>query len=364
MKVAIVGLRLTVGPRLIVDSIAPVFHDLGHEVVFFGQRDYSPPLSIPTIRVSEGATYLGMIRDIFRPGTYREVADALVAERPDLCYFVSVHPANGPLAWTLHRALSFDSRRSPPIAMHLHDPLPHPGMMRLAIFASQQIQVRPADRIVVYGASLARQVHRYYRVPESRIVAIRHGASRPPRAARPAEPPDYRWFSFLGRIEPYKGLEVFLAAAQRLRRANPACQFYIGGAGNLKPYRDTIRAVGGITIENRELTNDETDAVMQASWAVVLPYTSATQSGVIPVAYWNACPVITTRVGALEEVVLPGETGFIVEGGDAAGLSERMAVVSGDHALRRRLGNGAFSFYDRWLRWERIGAELLSRLAG
>jgi glycosyltransferase involved in cell wall biosynthesis len=99
---------------------------------------------------------------------------------------------------------------------------------------------------------------------------------------------------------------------------------------------------------------------MQASWAVVLPYSSATQSGVIPVAYWNACPVIVTRVGALEETVRDGETGFMVERGDVPAVADRMLQLSGDRALRWRLGGGAFSFYDRWLRWERIAHDLVT----
>ena len=102
---------------------------------------------------------------------------------------------------------------------------------------------------------------------------------------------------------------------------------------------------------------------MRSSWAVVLPYNSATQSGVIPVAYWNACPVIVTRVGGLREVVREGETGFIVDRGDTAAVAERMRALSGNQPLRWRLGGGAFSFYDRWLRWERIASDLLTALS-
>jgi len=102
---------------------------------------------------------------------------------------------------------------------------------------------------------------------------------------------------------------------------------------------------------------------MKASWAVVLPYQSATQSGVIPVAYWNACPVIATSVGALWEVVRDDETGYIVERGDSAAIADRMQRLAGNQELRSRLGGGAFSFYDRWLRWERIADDLVRLLS-
>jgi len=44
----------------------------------------------------------------------------------------------------------------------------------------------------------------------------------------------------------------------------------------------------------------------------VLPYRSATQSGVTHVAYALGVPVITTDVGGLAETVVAGETGLVV----------------------------------------------------
>jgi glycosyltransferase involved in cell wall biosynthesis len=147
-------------------------------------------------------------------------------------------------------------------------------------------------------------------------------------------------------------------------QTEPSARFFVGGAGDLVPYQKQIQDLGDrVTVENRELTNDETDEVMRSSWAVVLPYHTATQSGVIPIAYWNACPVIVTRAGALAEMVREGETGFIVEPGDVATVAERMRAVSASPQLRWRLGGGAFAFYDRWLRWERIADDLIKALA-
>ena len=55
---------------------------------------------------------------------------------------------------------------------------------------------------------------------------------------------------------------------------------------------------------------------------VVLPYRSATQSGVTHVAYALGVPVITTDVGGLAETVRPGETGLVVPPADPAALAE------------------------------------------
>jgi len=222
---------------------------------------------------------------------------------------------------------------------------------------------READRVVTFGSVLADQVSRWYGVRRDQVIVIPHGASRPPRTDAPPEVPR-RHFSFLGRIDRYKGISVFLAAARRFLRENPEARFVVGGAGSLRPYQGDFEALGdAVTVLNRELTNDETDRIMQESWAVVLPYTSGTQSGVIPVACWNACPVITTRVGALTELVQEGETGFIIPPNDTAALLDPMRRLWNNATLRRSMGAGSFARYDRTLRWEVIGEQLLRGLS-
>jgi glycosyltransferase involved in cell wall biosynthesis len=54
----------------------------------------------------------------------------------------------------------------------------------------------------------------------------------------------------------------------------------------------------------------------------VLPYISATQSGIVQIAYHFDKPVIATDVGGLAEVVIDSKTGFIVPPLDPARLSE------------------------------------------
>jgi glycosyltransferase involved in cell wall biosynthesis len=71
----------------------------------------------------------------------------------------------------------------------------------------------------------------------------------------------------------------------------------------------------------RYLPDDEVEAAFKAADVVVLPYRSATQSGVTAVAYALGVPVITTRVGGLAETVAEGETGLIVPPVDPQALA-------------------------------------------
>jgi len=61
------------------------------------------------------------------------------------------------------------------------------------------------------------------------------------------------------------------------------------------------------------LPNEEVNQYFCAADLVALPYKSATQSGVVPIAYHFDIPVVVSNVGGLPEVVANGETGFICE---------------------------------------------------
>ncbi len=55
------------------------------------------------------------------------------------------------------------------------------------------------------------------------------------------------------------------------------------------------------------------------------PYLSATQSGIVQIAYRYDRPVVTTNVGGLPEFVTEGETGYLVPPGDPEALARGIA---------------------------------------
>lgn len=121
---------------------------------------------------------------------------------------------------------------------------------------------------------------------------------------------------FFGYVRRYKGLDTLLAAWPAVRARRPvtllvAGEFYEDAA----PYRALAQAAGGepgVRLLDRYLPDAEVEAVFKAADVAVLPYRSATQSGVTQVAYALGVPVITTDVGGLAETVIPGETGLVV----------------------------------------------------
>ena len=64
---------------------------------------------------------------------------------------------------------------------------------------------------------------------------------------------------------------------------------------------------------NEFVANEDIEPYFVASDAVVLPYESATQSGIVMTAYAFRKPVVVTNVGGIKEQVLQEKTGFVIE---------------------------------------------------
>lgn len=121
---------------------------------------------------------------------------------------------------------------------------------------------------------------------------------------------------FFGFIRGYKGLMNLFRAVARIPRERDF-QLLVGGEfyEDDAPYRALLRELGiedRVVLHDRYIPNEEVGDFFAAANVVVLPYVSATQSGIIQIAFNYDKPVITTNVGGLPEVVRPGELGEVV----------------------------------------------------
>ena len=124
-----------------------------------------------------------------------------------------------------------------------------------------------------------------------------------------------RLLLFYGFVRPYKGLPMALDA---LARTSTRPQLIV--AGEIWRGRSEIDAkVEGnrlsdlVRLIDRYATPEETARYFAACDAVLLPYRTATGSGILPIAYLFERPVIATSVGSLTDCVEPGRTGVLVE---------------------------------------------------
>lgn len=137
---------------------------------------------------------------------------------------------------------------------------------------------------------------------------------------------------FFGFVRRYKGLDRLLEAMPEIIRRVPGVHLLVVGEffEDREPYLTTIRDGGvgdHVTIHDAYVPNEEVAGWFSAADMLVLPYHNATNSGIVQIGYNFAVPAIVTNVGSLSEVVLDGETGFVLDEATPeaiAGAVERM----------------------------------------
>ncbi len=142
---------------------------------------------------------------------------------------------------------------------------------------------------------------------------------------------DEKIMLFFGFVREYKGLKHLLHAAGILKNGlyfkdGPMPVLYVVGDfdGNKDEYLKMIEEYGigeQVRIIDGYVPDREVEKYFAMTDLVVLPYESATQSGIVQIAYGFQKPVIVTRVGGLPEVVEDGITGDIVEPFDDEALA-------------------------------------------
>ena len=118
---------------------------------------------------------------------------------------------------------------------------------------------------------------------------------------------------FFGLIREYKGLDILLSAWEEVRRDGlkliVAGEFY----DDRSRYESLLAKLGNsVILHDRFVADDEVKYYFSAVDALVLPYRTATQSGVTQIAYNFSTPMVVTDVGGLPEIVPDDKVGFVV----------------------------------------------------
>jgi glycosyltransferase involved in cell wall biosynthesis len=92
---------------------------------------------------------------------------------------------------------------------------------------------------------------------------------------------------------------------------------------------------------------------------VVFPYVNSTQSASIQAAYAFGKPVVATRVGGLPDVVLEGESGFLVEPNSPEELSAAILRIINDPELAEKMGHCSKSLSKTRFAWDPIAREII-----
>jgi spore coat protein SA len=187
------------------------------------------------------------------------------------------------------------------------------------------------------------------------VDRFRPAATRPPRTV-----------FFAGRIAPDKGIHVLVDAFRAVRRRFPDAELVLVGPEAPVPrdmqvalsddplVRDLDRFYGRSYVEQlKERLGDDAGAVRFTGKVAADDMPARYDEGTVAVmpsleegfglplaeAMASGLPTVASRTGGMTEIVVEGETGFLVPPGDADALADALIRVLADPELARRLGD-------------------------
>jgi spore coat protein SA len=198
---------------------------------------------------------------------------------------------------------------------------------------------------------------------------------------------------YVGRVSPEKGVHVLLDAFRQVLEERPNTRLELVGPLGAAPAEFIVGCTDDPKVRELEpmYRRDYVSSLKQGLPGEV----SAKVSFVGPVPYlellnryraadvfvypsvWNepfglpvveamACgvPVVATRSGGITEIVTEGESGLLVERGDAKALAAALLRVLSDGQLGRRMGEAGARRAREMFTWERVARVLGSVYAG
>ena len=326
------------------------------DFLFPGKTQYVTPedkaMPVESVRILDSAN----------PLTWRKTARAILREKPDVVVFSY---------WMSYFAVSLCPvarilrRHGVKTVSVVHNAVPHEPKwfdkpLARWFFKKNDLLVSMCDAVTADIRSLC---------PDARIVqrphpVYDHFGTRIPREEAQRQlglDPQRRTLLFFGLIRDYKGLDLLIDAMPLL---GPEYQLVIAGEsyGSFEKYEAQIAASGcadRIRVFNRYIADEEVAGFFSAADICVLPYRSATQSGVTAIALHFETPVVATPVGGLAECVERPGIGVMAERISAEALAQAICQLE-------ETGPDTFSARIREVKkemtWSAFAKALLDRL--
>jgi glycosyltransferase involved in cell wall biosynthesis len=342
----------------------------GHRVSVLSFKRQYPSLLFPgKTQKDEGAELIPVeshpILDSINPASWIRAGLWLKQMKPDIVYFKYWMPFFAPCYAFLAFILSSFLRV--PAVFLCDNVIPHEK--KIADLWLTKLALRFPDSFIVQSASVLSDLRALR--PDARVRLVPHPVYEifpPPVPKAEARHRlgirDSRVILFFGYIRDYKGLRYLLEAMPEIRdcgsvRLVVCGEFYEGRARTLDLI-GRMKIEDSVTLHDQFIPNDRVGDYFCAADAVVLPYVSATQSGIVQIAYFYDRPVIATTVGGLPETVLDGRTGYLVP-------PENPKALAG--AVLRFYGENRMDYFEKNVRiekkkysWDRM-AEAIEELA-
>lgn len=268
----------------------------------------------------------------------------------DCCYVPFIQP------WTNFVMKVFSNSLK---IVTLHDPIPHEGSGKIMNYLYRKAAIN-ADKLILLSEKFINDTCKIYGKRSEQIFCIPHGVfdyeknSSNKNIERNAQ---YN-FLFFGRITPYKGLELLAEAYSKLYRERKNISLYIVGSGDFSKYRELFNLDNNITVINEFIPDTEVSSYFKGNNIItVLPYTDATQSGVIPIAMREKSLLIVTNTGGLVEQTCNGKYA-ILSNPNSMDLYKKMKTAIDNYDNYSNMIADANQYINS-LSWDKLAKKLL-----
>ena len=255
------------------------------------------------------------ILDSVNPLSFRSAAEKINNSKPDL--FISQYWMTffGPATGGLQKRLTPGTKR---ISI-LHNVIPHEkrffdNFSNRSFFKHNEGFVVLSDAVLKDLLSIQPDA-KYLRIDHPVYSHFGDQLERNTALEELSLSKEKKYILFFGFIRDYKGLDLLLEALANLPEEY---ELIVAGEvyGSFDPYQaiiDQSNIKNRVHLYNEYIPDDEVTKYFSAADLCVLPYKSATQSGITAIAHHFDLPIVATNVGGLKETIQNGETGFVVE---------------------------------------------------
>lgn len=210
----------------------------------------------------------------------------------------------------------------------LHDPVPHTGEKQWREVLSG-ICYKYVNKFLLYSSFSTELFNSHFPQYVGKTITLQtpiYTNLKIPVQTKVSSP--QKKVLFFGRISPYKGVDLFYAAAEQLSKEFNDVLFIIAGKSIIgySPQFLDHNSNLNIQILNRFIDLNTLSELMTDSSFCVLPYLDATQSGVVMTAYAYDLPVLVSDCPGLLEYCFDTEN-FSFKNGDLNNLIFKMRTL-------------------------------------
>lgn len=173
----------------------------------------------------------------------------------------------------------------------------------------------------------------------------------------------------VARLNPVKGHTFGLQAVQELLNRGIPTRYTIVGGGEMREELEREVAARGLDESvtfTGSLGEEAIASLLERSHALLLSSFGLGEAAPVCVmeAMASGRPVISSIIGGTRDMIIHGETGFLVEQKDVEAIAACVEKLSKDHELRTRIGRAARAFAEKHFDSQKQAKKLLMAIEG